>query len=148
MKKLALLSLVVVAAGLLVTSFISSEKAIKTEDPKPASTKRVNTKWNLDKSHSFIRFSVTHMVVSEAEGNFKKFDGSFESSKADFSDAKITFTIDATTVNTENENRDKHLKSDDFFATEKYPTIKFESTAFQPLGNNNTSAQVILPFAT
>lgn len=136
MKKIALFSAVVLAAGVLVSSFISSDKAVSAEGPKPASTKRVATKWNLDKTHSFIRFSVTHMVVSEAEGNFKKFDGSFEHTKPDFSDAKISFTIDAASINTENENRDKHLKGDDFFAADKYPTIKFESTAFQPLGNN------------
>lgn len=94
------------------------------------------TKWNLDKVHSVVRFSVSHMVVSEAEGTFKLFDGSMEHSKEDFSDAKIAFTIDANSISTDNENRDKHLKSDDFFNTEKYPQIKFESTSFTPLGAN------------
>jgi len=94
------------------------------------------TKWKLDKSHSNVRFTVTHMTVSEVEGTFKIWDGTVENTKADFSDAKISFTIDVNSINTENENRDKHLKSDDFFNAEKFPAIKFESTSMQPLGNN------------
>jgi polyisoprenoid-binding protein YceI len=101
-----------------------------------APKKPTATKWTLDKVHSVVRFSVSHMVVSEAEGTFKMFDGSMENSKEDFSDAKIMFTIDANSISTDNENRDKHLKSDDFFNTEKYPQIKFESTSFTPQGNN------------
>jgi polyisoprenoid-binding protein YceI len=94
------------------------------------------TKWKLDKTHSNVRFTVTHMTVSEVEGTFKIWDGTVENTKPDFSDAKITFTIDVNSINTENENRDKHLKSDDFFSAEKFPVIKFESTSMQPLGNN------------
>jgi polyisoprenoid-binding protein YceI len=94
------------------------------------------TKWKLDKNHSSVRFSVSHMTVSEAEGSFKIWDGSVENSKPDFSDAKVAFTIDVNSINTENENRDKHLKSDDFFNAEKFPAMKFESTSMQSLGNN------------
>lgn len=94
------------------------------------------TKWKLDKSHSNVRFTVTHMTVSEVEGTFKIWDGTVENTKPDFSDAKIKFTIDVNSINTENENRDKHLKSDDFFNAEKFPALIFESTSMQPLGNN------------
>jgi polyisoprenoid-binding protein YceI len=94
------------------------------------------TKWKLDKIHSSVRFSVQHMVVSEAEGTFKMWDGTVEHSKDDFSDAKINFTVDVNSINTDNERRDGHLKSDDFFNAEKFPTIKFESTSMKPLGNN------------
>lgn len=94
------------------------------------------TKWKLDKGHSSVRFSVNHMVVSEAEGTFKMWDGTVEHGKDDFSDAKINFTVDVNSINTDNERRDGHLKSDDFFNAEKYPTIKFESTSMKPLGNN------------
>lgn len=93
-------------------------------------------KWVLDKVHSNVKFSVTHLVVSEVDGMFKLFDGSMENSKADFSDAKINFTVDVNSINTDNDYRDKHLKSDDFFNAEKYPTMKFESTSFQPVGGN------------
>jgi polyisoprenoid-binding protein YceI len=101
-----------------------------------AGTVSAQTKWTLDKSHSNVRFTVTHMTVSEVDGSFKTVEGTVENTKPDFSDAKIAFTIDVNSINTENENRDKHLKSDDFFNAEKFPSIKFVSTAMQPLGGN------------
>jgi polyisoprenoid-binding protein YceI len=94
------------------------------------------TKWTLDKSHSNVKFSVTHMVVSEMEGSFKLFDGTMEHSKDDFSDARIDFSVDVSSIDTDNERRDGHLKQDDFFNAEKYPQMKFQSTSFKPLGNN------------
>jgi polyisoprenoid-binding protein YceI len=98
---------------------------------------QAQTNWKLDKVHSSIRFSVSHMVVSESEGTFKSFDGTVSNTKADFSDAKISFTIDVNSIATESEGRDKHLRSDDFFSAEKYPTIKFESTSLTPVSGNN-----------
>lgn len=99
-------------------------------------TASAQTKWKLDKSHSSVRFSVSHMVVSEAEGTFKMWDGTVEHSKPDFTDAKISFTVDVNSINTDNERRDGHLKSDDFFNAEKFPTMKFESTSMQSVGGN------------
>ena len=92
--------------------------------------------WVLDKVHSNVLFSVTHLVVSDVEGSFKSFDGSMQATKPDFSDAVINFTVDVSSVSTDNEMRDKHLKSDDFFNADKFPQMKFSSTSFQPLGNN------------
>ena len=94
------------------------------------------SKWTLDKLHSNVRFAVSHMVVAETEGTFKIFDGTVEHTKADWSDAKINFTVDVNSINTDNEYRDKHLKSDDFFNAEKYPSMTFKSTSFKPLGKN------------
>jgi polyisoprenoid-binding protein YceI len=94
------------------------------------------TKWTVDKSHSNVKFAVTHMVVSEMEGTFKVFDGTMEHNKADFSDAKVNFAIDVASVNTDNERRDGHLKGDDFFNAEKFPKMTFTSTSVKPLGNN------------
>jgi len=93
-------------------------------------------KWVLDKPHTNVRFSVAHLVVSDVDGSFKSFDGSMTSAKPDFSDAVINFTADVNSINTDNENRDKHLQSDDFFNAAKFPQIKFASKSFQPLGNN------------
>lgn len=76
------------------------------------------------------------MVVSEVDGSFRIYDGSIEHTKPDYSDAKIAFTVDVNSINTDNENRDKHLKGDDFFNAEKFPTMKFESISFKPLGGN------------
>lgn len=94
------------------------------------------TKWSVDKAHSSVKFSVIHMVVSEVDGNFKMFDGSLEAAKPDFSDAKINFTIDVNSINTDNEKREGHLKSADFFDAATYPQIKFVSTSMKPLGGN------------
>jgi len=64
------------------------------------------TTWNLDKVHSNVKFAVSHMVVSEVEGSFKIFDGNLVASKPDLSDAKINFSVDVASVNTDNERRD------------------------------------------
>lgn len=94
------------------------------------------TKWNLDKGHSNVKFSVQHLVISETEGTFKMFDGNVVSAKPDFTDAKINFTVDVNSINTDDEKRDGHLKSDDFFNAEKFPTMKFTSTSFKKVKGN------------
>lgn len=94
-------------------------------------------KWTLDKAHTGVKFSVTHLVISEVEGNFKSFDATILSSKPDFTDAQINFSVDINSINTDNENRDKHLKSDDFFNAEKYPQMTFKSTSFKKVSGNN-----------
>jgi len=86
------------------------------------------TTWTLDKSHSKVGFSVTHMVVAEAEGKFDDFDITVLSKSDDFNGADVEFTAKVASINTENENRDKHLKSDDFFSAETFPEIKFKGT--------------------
>jgi polyisoprenoid-binding protein YceI len=101
-----------------------------------AATVQAPTKWTLDKSHSKVKFAVTHLVITETEGTFKIFDGTVEHTKADLSDAKINFSVDINSINTDNEGRDKHLKSDDFFNAEKFPTATFVGKSFKPLGDN------------
>ena len=92
--------------------------------------------WAIDNSHSKIRFSVTHLVITETEGEFKKFSGKVTASKEDFSDAQIDFTIDVNSINTDDENRDKHLKGDDFFNAEKFPTISFKGKSLQKVNGS------------
>ena len=87
--------------------------------------------WVLDQSHSNIGFSIQHMVISEVTGTFKDFNVSLSSAKDDFSDAVISATVGVKSIDTRNEMRDNHLKTDDFFNAEKFPTIKFESTSFE-----------------
>ena len=91
--------------------------------------------WKTDASHSNVKFSVTHLVVSEVEGYFKTFAGTLVSSKPDFTDAAISFSVDINSINTDNEGRDKHLKSDDFFNAEKFPQMTFKSTSFKKVGD-------------
>lgn len=91
------------------------------------------SKWTLDNSHSNVKFTVTHLVISEVDGYFKSFAGSMSATKADFSDAKIDFTVDVNSVNTDNDMRDKHLAGDDFFNAEKFPQMKFTSISFKKI---------------
>jgi polyisoprenoid-binding protein YceI len=91
--------------------------------------------WKIDQSHSGIGFNVSHMVISSVSGNFKKFDASVKSKDETFADAQIEFTADVKSINTDNEKRDEHLKSDDFFGADKYPQIKFKSKSFKKTGN-------------
>lgn len=128
-----------VSLSLIVAVIVSS--FIVKPNNAPGSTSAIQknnlaAKWTLDKGHSNVKFTVTHMVVSEVDGSFKTFDGTIESTKPDYSDAVVTFTVDVASVDTDNENRDKHLKSDDFFNAEQFPQMKFVSTSFKPLGDN------------
>jgi polyisoprenoid-binding protein YceI len=86
--------------------------------------------WNVDKMHSAVKFTVSHLVISEVDGSFKIFDGSIVSTKDDFTDAAINFTVDVNSINTDNTSRDGHLKADDFFNAEKFPKMTFVSTSF------------------
>jgi len=92
------------------------------------------TNWNVDASHSKLGFAVTHMMVSETEGKFKIYEGKVSSVEpdADFTGANINFSIDAASINTDDEKRDGHLKSADFFDVAKYPKITFKSTSMKP----------------
>ncbi|TCZ69652.1 YceI family protein [Flaviaesturariibacter aridisoli] len=92
--------------------------------------------WNVDPVHSNVRFTVSHLVISEVEGSFKKFNGSLQSAKPDFTDAKINFSVDVNSINTDNEGRDKHLKGDDFFNAAQYPAMNFTGTSFRKVSGN------------
>ena len=94
------------------------------------------TKWNVDPVHSSVKFSVSHLVISEVEGSFKVYNGSIAAPKPDFAGAAVDFKVDVNSINTDNDMRDKHLKSDDFFNAEKYPTMAFKSTAFKKVAAN------------
>ena len=86
------------------------------------------TTWTIDTTHSEVSFKVKHLVISTVTGKFKSFEGSVESDKEDFTDAKIKFSVDINSIDTGNEGRDGHLKSADFFDAEKFPSMSFEST--------------------
>ncbi len=94
------------------------------------------TKWSIDKAHSKVQFSATHLIISEVIGEFKNFDGSVETSGDDFSNAKVNFTIDVSSISTDNEQRDNHLKSDDFFNAQKFPKMTFVGKSMQKVGDN------------
>ena len=94
---------------------------------------QAQTNWKVDASHSKLGFSVLHMMVTETEGYFKIFDGNISSkSDIDFTDASISFTADVNSINTNDEKRDGHLKSPDFFDAPKFPSITFKAASIKP----------------
>ena len=86
--------------------------------------------WSVDKAHSRLGFSITHLSISEIPGSFRSFDAKITSSKDDLSDAVIELTADVNSVNTENEQRDEHLKGPDFLDAAKFSTFTFKSKSF------------------
>jgi polyisoprenoid-binding protein YceI len=93
-------------------------------------------KWVLDPTHSEIQFKVKHLVISTVTGTFKSFEGEFTTQNEDFTNASIDFSISVDSIDTNQADRDNHLKSADFFDAEKYPKISFKSTAFKKDGDD------------
>jgi len=89
--------------------------------------------WVFDASHSNVSFSVTHLVISEVEGNFKSFEGTVTSTKEDFAGSSVEFSVDINSIDTDNADRDNHLKADDFFNAEKFPKMTFKSKSLTKL---------------
>ncbi len=93
-------------------------------------TMSTNTKWVLDPTHSELLFKVRHMMISNVKGEFKSFNATINGE--DFSTAQVSVNIDVASIFTNNEDRDNHLKSADFFDAENNGTITFVSSAFTP----------------
>jgi len=83
------------------------------------------TKWGIDTTHTEVQFKVKHLVISTVTGFFKKFSGSVESETEDFDGASVNFSLDVNSIDTNQADRDAHLKSPDFFAADQYPTVDF-----------------------
>lgn len=90
--------------------------------------------WTLDTTHTQVGFSVKHMAISTVRGRFTKFDGAGETD-ASGKLVQARFHIDAASIDTNQEQRDAHLRSADFFDTAQYPTVSFESTSFSQQGS-------------
>lgn len=94
------------------------------------------TKWVLDPMHSEVQFKVKHLVISTVTGSFKTFEGSLTTDSDDFSGADIAFSLDVDSIDTNQDQRDGHLKSAEFFDVETYPKITFKSTSFTKDGDD------------
>jgi len=108
--------------------FVAFSLAFKSAEP---------TSWSVDKAHAKVGFTVTHLMVSDVEGWFKTFDAKITAPNEDFSNAEVVMTADINSINTEEEKRDAHLKTADFFDSEKFPTLSFKSTSFKKINGNN-----------
>lgn len=96
------------------------------------------TKWAVDPTHSEIQFKVKHMMITNVTGYFKTFNLEVETEGDDFEKAKsIVFTADVNSVDTNNEQRDTHLKSPDFFDAENHGQIKFTGNKFEKTGEDS-----------
>lgn len=95
------------------------------------------TKWVLDPSHSEVKFKVKHLMISTVSGSIDKFNVEVNSTSDDFTNANINFTADMSTINTNSEQRDGHLKSGDFFDVEKFPTMNFTSQSMVKNSDGN-----------
>jgi len=89
--------------------------------------------WKADGAHSKVGFAITHLMISEVEGHFGEFEITANADEA-FSEPNFAVEIKTASIDTDNERRDGHLKSDDFFAAETHPTITFKTTGFEKTG--------------
>lgn len=120
MKKAGIIAVIVLALGYL--SFTVVEKST----------------WTYDKAHAKVGFSVTHMMISDVEGYFKNASATLTTSNPDFTDAVVEMKADASSIFTDNEKRDEHLRTADFFDVQKYPDITFKSFYFKKTKTPNT----------
>ena len=93
--------------------------------------------WNSDKMHSKLQFTITHLAVSDVDGEFKDFSVTILASKPDFSDAKFELTANTASVNTGVDARDNHIKSGDFFDVANFPTLTFVSNGITKTAANH-----------
>jgi polyisoprenoid-binding protein YceI len=90
-----------------------------------------STTWNIDPVHSVAEFKVKHMMISNVKGQFVHVSGVLELDEKDVTKSRVEASIDGTSLNTRDPQRDTHLKSADFFHVEKHPTLSFKSTAIK-----------------
>ncbi|HEY4154653.1 MAG TPA: YceI family protein [Puia sp.] len=94
-------------------------------------------KWTMDPTHSEVQFKVRHLMISNVTGSFPKFDVEVETQDLDFMTAKVKFRADTSVVTTQNEQRDQHLRSADFFDSAKYPSLSFVATRYEKVDNDS-----------
>jgi polyisoprenoid-binding protein YceI len=95
-------------------------------------------KYQIDKSHTNIGFSVRHMMVTNVKGNFRVFDGEIVLDEKDITKSSANFTIQVASVDTDHERRDNDLRSDNFFNSAQFPTMTFTSTKVEKAGDQLT----------
>lgn len=93
------------------------------------------TKWIVDPTHSSIDFTIRHMMIAKVKGTFHTFEANIEADPTDLTTADVQFSIDLSSIDTRNDDRDAHLRTADFFDIEKYPKLTFQSTQITKTGD-------------
>ncbi|UPL48598.1 YceI family protein [Hymenobacter sublimis] len=94
------------------------------------------TTWAIDPTHSEVQFKIKHLVISTVTGSFKKFEGQAVTENDSFENAQISFALDVNSIDTNQEQRDEHLRNNDFFDAATYPQITFTSTSLTKTGDD------------
>jgi len=94
------------------------------------------TKWTLDPTHSDLGFKIKHLMISNVSGSFKDFQAEVQTKGEDFSTAQINVAAEMASLSTNNEQRDAHLRTSDFFEVDKFPQLKFKSTRVDKVDND------------
>lgn len=93
--------------------------------------------WGLDPTHSGVSFTIKHMMFSKVRGSFKSFEASIEADPSDLTTASVSFSVDLASVDTNNADRDNHLKSADFFDVENHPKMTFTAKSIAKNGDGS-----------
>jgi polyisoprenoid-binding protein YceI len=107
-------------------------------------TTAIKTTWAIDPSHSELIFKEKHLMISNVKGEFRSFTGTVQSNDNDFSDAVVDVTIDASSIFTNDSNRDGHLKNADFFDVENHKELTFKGSTFKKLDDHNYQVKGLL----
>jgi polyisoprenoid-binding protein YceI len=91
--------------------------------------------WNVDATHSSIDFTIRHMMIAKVKGSFNSFEAQIEADPEDLTTANVQFSIDLSSIDTRNADRDNHLRTGDFFDIEQYPKMTFQSTSITKKGD-------------
>jgi polyisoprenoid-binding protein YceI len=94
--------------------------------------------WVIDPTHSEVQFKIKHLMITNVTGSFDIFHAAVQTEEEDFMKAKVTFTADVNSISTGNEQRDAHLKSEEFFDAAKYPQLKFVATKYESVDNDGS----------
>ena len=143
MKRFAVVPVAALAASFAVAVYAQQQPPTGQTPPaqdaarpqRPPQPPLAPTQWRIDTSHSAANFSVRHNVVSTVRGQLGPITGTIEYDGKDVTSVKADVTIDVTKINTQNTNRDNHLRTDDFFNVEKFPTMTFKSKRVEAAGD-------------